>query len=68
MGPVILRALPKLPLGWALSQHKQEANCIYVYNAGPWNAITSWYQGVGLGLNWSLQQCSVLSLLFSTKA
>ena len=34
-----LRALPKLPLGRALSHHKQEAGCIYVNNAGPWNAI-----------------------------
>ena len=32
-------ALPKLPLGQALSHHKQEACCIYVNNAGPWNAI-----------------------------
>ena len=26
-------------LGRALSHHKQEASCIYVNNAGPWNAI-----------------------------
>ena len=28
-------ALPKVPLGRALSYHKQEAGCIYVNNAGP---------------------------------
>ena len=39
MGPAVLRALPKLPLGRVLSHHKQEASCIYVNNAGPWNAI-----------------------------
>ena len=39
MGPTVLCALPKLPLGRALSHHKQEAGCIYVNNAGPWNAI-----------------------------
>ena len=32
----VLHALPKLPLGWALSHHKQEAGSI---NAVPWNAI-----------------------------
>ena len=31
--------LPKLPLGRALSYHKQETGCIYVNNAGPWNAV-----------------------------
>ena len=39
LGPAVLRALPKLPRGRALSHHKQEAGCIYVNNAGPWNAI-----------------------------
>ena len=34
-----MRALPKLPLGRALSHHKQEAGCIYVNNAECWNAI-----------------------------
>ena len=29
-----LCALPKLPLGRALSHHKQEAGCIYVNNVG----------------------------------
>ena len=31
--PAVLRSLPKLPLGRALSHHKLEANCIYVNNA-----------------------------------
>ena len=35
-----MRTLPKLPLGRALSYHKQETGCIYVNNAGPWNVIT----------------------------
>ena len=39
LGPAVWRALPKLPLGQALSHHKQEAGCIFVNNAGPWNAI-----------------------------
>ena len=40
LAPAVLRALPKLPLGRALSYHKQEIGCIYVNNAGPWNVIT----------------------------
>ena len=39
LGLAVLHALPKLPLGQALSHHKQEASCIYVNNAGPRNAI-----------------------------
>ena len=31
LGPAILRALPKLTLGRALSHHKQEAGCIQLY-------------------------------------
>ena len=30
---------PKLPLGQALLYHKQDAGCIYVNDAVPWNAI-----------------------------
>ena len=39
LGPAVLRALPELPLGRALSHHKQEGGCFYVNNAEPWNAI-----------------------------
>ena len=39
LGLAVLRALPKLPQGQVLLHHKQEASCIYVNNAGPWNAI-----------------------------
>ena len=36
----VLHMLPNnLPLGQALSYHKQEGGCIYVNNAEPWNAI-----------------------------
>ena len=43
LGPAVLRALPKLPLGRVLSHHKQEGGCFYVNNAEPWNAITCKY-------------------------
>ena len=33
------RSFRPLSLGWALLHHKQEANCIYVNNVGPWYAI-----------------------------
>ena len=33
--------LPNLPLGRVLSHLKQETSCIYVNNAGPWNAIVN---------------------------
>ena len=34
-----MHALPKVPLGQALSHLKQEGSCICVNNAGPWNVI-----------------------------
>ena len=34
LGPAVLCALPKLPLGQVLSHHKQEVGCIHVNNAG----------------------------------
>ena len=38
LGPAFLQwhVLPKIPLGYVLSYHKQKASCIY---AGPWNVI-----------------------------
>ena len=39
LGPTVLHVLPKLPLGRALSYHKQEGSCIYVNNVEPWKSI-----------------------------
>ena len=38
LGPAVLCALPKLPLGQVLSHLKRKVGCIYANNAGTWNA------------------------------
>ena len=39
LGPAVLLALHKLPLGRGLLHYKQKGGCIYVNNAGTWNAV-----------------------------
>ena len=50
-GSSCLHMLPKLPLGWALLHHKQQAGHVHVNNVRPWNAIMHLgYHGTSLGL------------------